>query len=141
MITRCLKAFLIAAAIAIAAPAIAQDRPDGCVIEQWPGYLSPEPQEFKMRERLETDAGEIWAIEFGPLAGEYAKLYLFFLVYGDCERKVFSVGSYNYLTEFARESGDIGPEARRYHLDLYEPELHSTLHDTSGLRGNAGDGA
>ncbi|MCH6551342.1 MAG: hypothetical protein IH804_04925, partial [Planctomycetes bacterium] len=61
------------------------------------------------------------------LAGEYGKLYLFCLVHGGCERKVFSVGSYDYLTEFARQSGEIGPEARRYHLDLFDPEKHTTL--------------
>ncbi len=131
MMRRCLKGFLAAAAIALAGsaagPANAQDRPDGCVIENWPAYLGPGPQEHQVREKLTTDAGEIFAIQFGPLAGEYAKLYLFFLVKDGCERKVFSVGSYDYLTEFARQSGEIGPAARRYHLDLYDPEKHTTL--------------
>lgn len=130
MIERLLKNFLAAAAVALAvsaAPAGAQERPDGCVIERWPAFLGPGRQEFQLREKLETDAGEIFAIEFGPLAGEYAKLYLFFLVYDGCERKVFSVGSYNYITEFARQSEEIGPEARRYHLDFYEPDKHTTL--------------
>jgi hypothetical protein len=27
----------------------------------------------------------------------------------------------------ARESGSIGPEDRRYHLDLYDPNEHTTL--------------
>ena len=135
MMMRCLKVFLTAAAIALAAPAInpaaslatAQERPDGCVLESWPAFLGPGPQEHQVREKLTTDAGEIFAIQFGPLAGEYAKLYLFFLVKDGCERKVFSVGSYDYLTEFARQSGEIGPAARRYHLDLYDPEKHTTL--------------
>jgi hypothetical protein len=135
MIERCLKVFLAAAAIALASPAIgptagpatAQERPDGCVLEVWPAFLGPGPQEHQVRETLVTDAGEIFAIQFGPLAGEYGKLYLFFLVHGGCERKVFSVGSYDYLTEFARQSGEIGPEARRYHLDLFDPEKHTTL--------------
>jgi hypothetical protein len=88
-------------------PATAQERPKGCLIEIWPDFLGPGPQEHQLREKLETDAGEIFAIEFGPLAGEYAKLYLFFLVYDGCERKVFSVGSFNYQTDMARESGSI----------------------------------
>ena len=127
MIERCLKVFLVAAAIALAIPAIAQERPEGCLIEIWPDFIGPGPQEHQVRETLVTDAGEIFAIEFGPLAGEYGKLYLFFLVHGGCERKVFSVGSYDYLTEFARQSGEIGPQDRRYHLDLYDPEKHTTL--------------
>ena len=127
MMMRCLKVFLAAAAIALASPAIAQERPQGCLIEIWPDFLGPGPQEHHIREKLETDAGEIYAIEFGPLAGEYAKLYLFFLDHDGCERKALIVGSFNYRTEMARESSEIGPEERRYHLDLFDPEKHTTL--------------
>jgi hypothetical protein len=83
MIERCLKVFLTAAGIALGgialagpatSPATAQERPKGCLIEIWPDFLGPGPQEHQLREKLETDAGEIFAIEFGPLAGEYAKL-------------------------------------------------------------------
>lgn len=130
MIRRCLKVFLAAAALALALPAgptIAQERPKGCLIEIWPDFLGPGPQEHQVRETLTTDAGEIYAIEFGPLAGEYAKVFMFFLVYGDCERKVFLVGAFNYQTELARQRGEIGPDERRYHLDLFDPEEHHTL--------------
>ena len=141
MIERCLKIFLANSIIGLAiiglaiiglagpaaSPAIAQERPKGCIIEIWPDYLGPGPQEHQVREKLETDAGEIFAIEFSSLAGEYAKVYLFFLVFDGCERKVFSVGSFNYITDMARESGSIGPEDRRYHLDLFTPEKHTTL--------------
>ena len=98
IIERKLKVFLAAAAIVLAgaiSPATAQDRPDGCVIENWPAFLGPGPQAFQNRETLATGSGEIVAIEFGPLAGEYGKLYLFMLIQGGCERMVFSVGSYN----------------------------------------------
>jgi len=128
---RILKAFLstaaTAAALVVAGPAVTQERPEGCVIEQWPAFLGPGDQEFQMREKLVTDAGEIWAIQFGPLVGEYAKVYLFFLVHDGCERKVFSVGSYQYLTDFARQRGEISANDRVYSLDLYEPEQHTTL--------------
>jgi hypothetical protein len=131
MIKRCLKVFWAAAVIALALPAanpaVAQERPKGCLIEIWPDFLGPGPQEHQVRETLTTDAGEIFAIEFGPLAGEYAKVFLFFLVYDDCERKVFSVGSFTYQTELARERGEIGPDERRYHIDLFDPEEHHTL--------------
>jgi hypothetical protein len=131
MIARSLKVFVAAMVLAlvgsVADPAPAQGRPDGCLIEIWPDYLGPGPQEHKVREKLETDAGEIYAIEFGPLAGEYAKIYLFFLVYDDCERKVFSVGAFNYISEMARENGSIGPDETRYHLDLFQQEGHRTL--------------
>ncbi|MHA1528121.1 MAG: hypothetical protein ACTSVG_03805 [Alphaproteobacteria bacterium] len=127
MMMRCLKVFLAAAAIALAGPAAAQDRPEGCLIEIWPDFFSPGPQQHQLREKLVTDAGDIYAIEFGPLAGEYAKLYLFFLDHGGCERKALIVGSFNYRTEMARQNGEIGSEARRYHIDLFDPEQHTTL--------------
>jgi hypothetical protein len=134
MIKRCLKVcltvFWVAGVIALALPAgtgTAQERPKGCLIEIWPDFLGPGPQEHHVRETLATNAGEIFAIEFGPLAGEYAKVFLFFLVYDDCERKVLSVGSFNYQTELAREAGSIGPEERRYHLDLFDINEHHTL--------------
>ena len=132
MMRRCLKVFLTAAGIAfggiaLAGPAAAQERPEGCLIEIWPDFFSPGPQQHRMREKLVTDAGEIYAIEFGPLAGEYAKLYLFFLDHDGCERKALIVGSFNYITEIARENGEIGLRERRYHLDLFDPDKHTTL--------------
>jgi hypothetical protein len=129
MIERCLKSFLAAAALAMAAtaPAGAQSRPDGCVIESWPAFMDPGPQTHQLREQIATGSGEIYAIEFGPLAGEYGKLFLFMLVQGGCERQVFLVGSYDYLTDIARQNGDLGPNDRRYHLDLLVPEKHSIL--------------
>ena len=127
MIERCLKIFLTAAAIALAVPAMAQERPKGCLIEVWPDFFIPGPQQHQVREKLVTDAGEIYAIEFGPLAGEYAKLYLFFLDRDGCERKALIVGAFNYITEIARESGEIGPEERRYHIEMFDPDKQTTL--------------
>ena len=135
MIERCLKVFLAAAGIGLggialagaASPAMAQVRPEGCLIEIWPDFLGPGPQEHQIREKLETDAGEIYAIEFGPLAGEYAKLYLFFLDRDGCERKALIVGAFNYITEIARENGEIGPQERRYHIEFFDPDKQTTL--------------
>jgi hypothetical protein len=140
MIGRILKGVVAAALLLPAGVALAQTqtqtqpqakaqspRPEGCVIEQWPAYLAPEPQTHQIRERLQTDAGEIWAIEFGPPEGEYAKLFLFFLVHGGCERKVFLVGTFAFQNDFARERGEIKEGERVYHLDLFEPEKQTTL--------------
>lgn len=128
MIGRAVKGLTVAAMLA-GGPALAQDgaRPEGCVIEQWPAFLAPGEQEHRVRETLETDAGEIHAVEFGPPAGEYAKRYLFFLVHKGCERKVFLVGSFGYMNDFARERGEIGADERLYHLDLFTPSGRDTL--------------
>jgi len=131
MIERRLKSFLAAAlaAVLLAVPgaADAQTRPKGCVIESWPDYLSPGLQTHGVREKLATGSGEIVAVEFGPLTGDYGKLWLFLLVRQGCERKVLSVGSFEYLTEIARQNGDVGANERRYHVDLFDAETHQVL--------------
>jgi len=70
---------------------------------------------------------QIYAIEFGPLAGEYGKLFMFMLFYAGCERQVMVVGSYDYLIDIARQNGVIGPADRRYHIDMLVPEKHNVL--------------
>jgi len=129
MIERCLKTFLAAVALALAPPvlAVAQDRPTGCVIESWPAFMDSGPQKHWLRETLKTDAGDIFAVEFGPPAGEYAKLYLFMLTRDGCEREVMLVGTFNYLTDIAHQNGELGPNERRYHIDLLRPETHNVL--------------
>jgi len=129
MIEHPLKSFLAAATLVLALPAagLAQDRPTGCVIEAWPAYLDSGPQQHRLRETIPTDAGQIYAIEFGPLAGEYGKPFMFMLVYSGCERQVMVVGSYDYLIDIARQNGDIGPADRRYHINMLVPEKHNVL--------------
>ena len=39
----------------------------------------------------------------------------------------YSLGSYDFTTEFQREMGSIGPDDRVYHLDWYAGPLHSTV--------------
>ena len=114
-------------ALAIGTPALAQ-RPAGCIIERWPAYFAPGPQSFELRERIPLEAGgTIYAIVFGPPAGEYAKLYLFFLDRDGCERKALVVGTYAYMNDFARERGEIGEGERLWHLDYLDAATHRTL--------------
>ncbi len=94
--------------------------PGECVMESWGGFLAPEPQTFQRREQIETDAGPVYAIEFGELKGEYAKVFLFLLDGENCFTKAVSFGSYA-LTNMLAEEGRI------YHLDLYLPGEHVTL--------------
>ena len=47
MMMRCLKVFLAVTVIALAAPAAAQGRPEGCLIEIWPDFFSPGPQQHQ----------------------------------------------------------------------------------------------
>ncbi|HSF96435.1 MAG TPA: hypothetical protein VLA52_15525 [Thermohalobaculum sp.] len=127
MIPRSLKCFLAAAAILAAAPAAAQERPQGCVLEAWPAFLDPWDQTHQLQEKIPTDAGEVLAIRFGPLSGEFAKLYMFMLVRDGCDRHILSVGSFGFQTEFARQRGEIGEGDRIYHLDLFGPDSHQVL--------------
>lgn len=135
MISHSLKTLAAATALllpvlaAVPGPARAADvqRPKGCVVEAWPAFLDPWHQTHRIRERIKTDAGEVLAIQFGPLKGEYAKLFMFMLVHDGCDRKIVVVSSFNFMTDIARQRGDVGPGQRIYELDLYTHDQHKTL--------------
>lgn len=38
----------------------------------------------------------------------------------------YSLGSYDFTTDFAREQGELGPDERYYHLDWYSGPVHAT---------------
>jgi len=88
----------------------------------WKEYLSAGEQDYEVVEKVPLSGEEyILAVRFGELKGEVAKLYLFIEAEGECYKRAFSVGSYE-----ATNSIYTGP-GRLYHLDLYEPDAHSTL--------------
>ena len=112
---------MLAAGVLTGGPA----RGEGKCVLGWP-MLKPEPQTVEAVETLDLPTN-IHAYRFGPFAGEFAKLYAFFLDGGDCYVKAVVAGSYEDTTRFARESGDIAPRARLYHLDVYDPDRHATI--------------
>jgi len=96
----------------------------GCADESWAAYLSPGPQTFERREIIAIAPDRnIIAIEFGPLAGDFAKVFMFLEDNGTCYTRVVFVGSYAFTNDMALELG----RERVYHIDLYEFESHSTL--------------
>ncbi len=80
-------------------------------------------QGFFIREQLEIDAGRLIALEYFEIEGEWARKYVFKLHDEDSSLHLFdvSLGSYERMTQLARETGDIGPGERLYHLDGYGP--------------------
>jgi len=126
-----LKHFLAALAVAVAVPlasqAPAQQRPEGCVLEAWPAFLDPWGQSHGIREKIPTGAGEVIAVAFGPLSGEFAKVYMFMLVQGGCDRKIVTLASFDFVTDFARERGDIGAGDRIWHLDYFDAQTHNRV--------------
>ena len=93
---------------------------DSCTPLGWGRFISPGPQDYEVVERI--DLGEerlVIGVRFGAPTGNYAKLALFMLVEGECDLAVISQGSYA-LTNMAGEEPV-------FHLDLYEPDSHSTL--------------
>lgn len=113
----------LAAALALATPAAAED----CVMDAWERILAPGFQEHELKEWIGTPAGPVAVLEFGPLAGEHPKLWLFLLDGETCFRRAVVAGSYEATTRFARESGQIGPDERIWHFDLYTGDSHETL--------------
>lgn len=102
-------------------PALAAE---SCVLS-WP-MLKPAPQKFYKIETPDLPAN-IVALRFGPLEGEFPKLFIFLLDGDECFVKAVVAGSYAATTKGARNAGEIGPEDRMYHLDLYDGASHVTL--------------
>lgn len=112
--------FLIASGLVQTATAETQ----GCVMDSWSRFLDAGPQEYKIVEEIKTKNGVVLAIEFDEIAGPYGKVFLFLLKGEACFLRAVSFGSYA-LTNLA--AGEVGPDGRLYHSDLYEPDVHSTL--------------
>jgi len=117
-----MRALAIALVAALAPPALAAG---DCVTKSW-RMLAPEPQEFASVETPGLPAN-IHAYRFGAPAGQFSKLFIFFLDGGECYVRAVVAGTYEMTTSFAREKGSIGPEDRLYHLDLYDGDSHQTL--------------
>lgn len=102
-------------ALALATPAFA------CEPLGWTQFLLSGEQEFGLVERFPLDEERfVIAVEYGELVGEYAKVFLFLEATEECDLSALSLGSYE-LTNMLSDNG------RVYHLDLYEPNLHTTI--------------
>lgn len=79
------------------------------------------------REQFRVGEHPVVAYEHFDPAGPQRVFYAFVVGNADGTRAGrYSVGSYDFTTEFAREAGRIGPEERIFHLDWYAGPLHST---------------
>jgi hypothetical protein len=79
-------------------------------------------------EQFEVGGRPVVAHEVFEPAGPLRVFYAFLVGHpdGTLEGR-YSLGSYDFTTEPARERGEIGPDERIYHLDWYAGNLHSTL--------------
>jgi tetratricopeptide (TPR) repeat protein len=90
-----------------------------------PPELAAEPH--YCREQFRVGDRPVVAYEHFDPAGPQRVFYAFLVGNPDGTMAGrYSLGSYDYTTEFARESGQIGPDERYYHLDWYAGPLHST---------------
>lgn len=80
------------------------------------------------REQFQAGGRPVVAYEHFDPSGPHRVFYAFLVGHpdGTLEGR-YSLGSYDFTTEPARERGDIGPDERIYHLDWYAGSLHSTL--------------
>lgn len=67
------------------------------------------------------------ALEFGPLRGDFGKLFMFMVGDDECIREVVSIGSYETTASFGRSIRRSSPGKRLYHADLYDRKSHATL--------------
>jgi tetratricopeptide (TPR) repeat protein len=77
-----------------------------------------------VRDQFQESGRAVIVFESFALEGETAKLWVFALSEPGTGQSSghISLGSYEATTQFARESGAIGPEERMYHLDGYPPD-------------------
>ncbi len=106
---------------------MAAAEPQGCVMDSWGAYLDSGTQEYETVELIDTENGDILALKFGEITGDYGKVFLFLLDNGDCFTRAVSFGSYEATNAYAVETGGAGPDGRLYHGDLYDPGSHTTL--------------
>ncbi|MEM7190976.1 MAG: hypothetical protein AAF439_15300 [Pseudomonadota bacterium] len=90
-------------------------------------FAYPSGQNFEIVRKFPVDGGDIAVATFSPLAGRHAKLFAFYLIKGGCFVEAVTLGSYDKTVEFMRESQQIGPDERIYHLDHYTPRSHSPM--------------
>ena len=101
----------------------ARDAAVNKIYDVWRADKELREQGFYIREQSELNNGKLFALEYFELVGERARKFVFKLQdqqTGDLKFEV-SLGSYEHTTEFARDSGSIGPDDRRYHMDGYSP--------------------
>ena len=79
------------------------------------------------REQAVIDGRQVMAFQtFAPQGDRMVFLTFYLLGPDGRDTARFSLGSYDLTTEAARESGDIRPDERLYHLDYYGSRSHAT---------------
>jgi tetratricopeptide (TPR) repeat protein len=80
------------------------------------------------REQFRVGTQDVMAFEVFEPGGE-RRVYHYFLLPGPDgqPRGRYSLGSYDRTTQVARELGQIGKDARLYHLDWYTERAHATF--------------
>ncbi len=121
-----LRAGALAAAVLAPVPAAAD-----CPTDTWARILSPAAQTPVLRDRLRTGSGrevllfEMTTLEGDPMAGDFAKLWVFAVF---SEAPVPCIAAAASLGSYAATTGPAGDGATRtYHLDLYRGGDHATL--------------
>ena len=103
-------------------------------------YASPEcperlkEQRFFIRDQFQAGKLKVYGMEYFKLIGARGVKFSFGVKHEAPGKEPVAVnritlGSYDSTTAIARETGDIGPKERIYHLDAYPPDgSHHTLH-------------
>ena len=77
-------------------------------------------EKFFIRDQFVVGEIRAFTLEYFELAGERPLLWKFILKSPDKEiDHHYSVGSYDFTTDFMRGKGELGPDERAFHLDGY----------------------
>lgn len=105
----------------------ARDQERAELLALWKKNPAAVQQKSFCREQFQAGGESVMAFESWQLEGDRAVRYTFSVLGPDDKEKYrISLGSYDATTQFGRESGELGPNERYWHLDYYGPGEHRT---------------
>jgi tetratricopeptide (TPR) repeat protein len=98
------------------------------LIKEWESgkYLSWRRKPFYVRDQFKAGDKKVMTLEYFRMSGEMAVKYVFYVLEPKTEKILYrlSLGSYETTNAIARETGEIKPDERLYHLDQYDKKGH-----------------
>lgn len=112
--------FLLSALVTLMVATSQAEAQTGCPPFTWDAVIAPGDQTMEIVDRITAEGGRtIVGVQFGPLTGEFAKVYIFIEFVDGCFSRAVSLGRYAYLEAIGNTTD--------YHLDLYTRDAHATL--------------
>ena len=120
--------FLLCAGICCALSLGAAHAQGACLRDTaWGKNIAPHAQKMEFDIIARKDDAAIVGIRFGPMTGDFAKVFGFFLYRGDCVTRAFVIGA-SAASNGSRSIDDLPEgEAPYFTSDYYSVVAHATL--------------